>query len=184
MTVATDVPSRSQACRNLWPSASRSVCGTASSAALAAPSGFTVESMSRGALGVVDKWLDAVNRADAEQVQQLSAEDVEIEGPRGVVRGRSVLADWLARAGFSAQSRRWFCGEDGGVVVEQDACWVDVATGAEQARAVVASRFEVRDGRVVRYARHDDLDHALTVAGLSTGDEVSNRAENDPPRRS
>lgn len=132
---------------------------------------------SRGALEVVDSWLDAVNRADAERVQQLSAEDVEIEGPRGIVRGQTVLADWLARAGFSAQSRRWFCGEDGGVVVEQDARWVDVATGAEHGQAVVASQFEVRDGRVVRYARHDDLDDALTVAGLTFDDEVSDRAD-------
>lgn len=140
--------------------------------------------MSRGALAVVDSWLDAMNRADAQRVQQLSAEDVEIEGPRGIVRGRSILADWLARAGFSARSRRWFCGEDGRVVVEQDARWVDVETGADQGRAVVASQFEVRDGRVVRYARHDNLDHALAVAGLSFGDEVSDGAEKDSLPRS
>lgn len=132
--------------------------------------------MSRGALAVVDSWLDAVNRADAGRVEDLSAEDVEIEGPRGTLRGRRVLADWIARAGFFADARRWFCGENGRVVVEQDARWVDVATGAEQGRAVVASRFLVRDGRVVRYARHDDLDQALAEAELGADDEVLARS--------
>ena len=56
---------------------------------------------------------------------------------------RRVLSEWLTRAGFSAEPLRWFCGSDGRVVVEQDARWVDVATGEEQGRGRVASQFLV-----------------------------------------
>lgn len=92
--------------------------------------------------------------------------------PRGSVRGREVLSDWLTRAGFSAQPLRWFCGGDGSVVVEQDARWVDVATGHEQGQAVVASRFLVDAAAITSYSRHDELDSALAAAGLSAHDEV------------
>ena len=41
--------------------------------------------MSLGSLAVVEAWLDAVNRGDDRRVEDLSAEDVEIVGPRGRV---------------------------------------------------------------------------------------------------
>lgn len=129
--------------------------------------------MSAGALAVVEEWLEAVNRGDGQRVEQLSAEDVEIVGPRGSAHGRQVLSQWLTRAGFSASARRWFCGADGSVVVEQDARWVDLATGSEVGRAVVASAFVVDGAVVARYARHDGLDAALVAADLDRADEVT-----------
>jgi hypothetical protein len=130
--------------------------------------------MATGALAVVRDWLDAVNAGDPEQVERLSAADIEIVGPRGSVRGRQALTAWLGRAGFSARATRWFCGAGGSVVVEQDARWVDPVTGTEQGRAVVASQFLVGDS-VRRYARHDDLATALAAAGLHETDEVRGR---------
>ena len=118
----------------------------------------------------------AADRRDGPRLELLSAEDVEVVGPRGSVRGAAVLSQWVARAGFSARPLRWFCGGDGTVVVEQDARWVDVATGSEQGRAVVASQFAVAGARVARYARHDDLAAALAAAGLGTADEVLARS--------
>jgi hypothetical protein len=119
-------------------------------------------------LGVVNSWLEAVNAGDAATVVGLTAERVEIVGPRGAgPADRQVLADWLARSGFSATSLRWFCGADGAVVVEQDARW---AAGGS---ARLASRFQVDGGRVTRYVRHDDgLEPALAAAGLTASDEV------------
>ncbi|MQA16884.1 MAG: nuclear transport factor 2 family protein [Pseudonocardiaceae bacterium] len=132
--------------------------------------------MSTGALVIVEEWLGAVNRRDSDRVEDLSDEEVEVAGPRGTVRGRQILSGWLARAGFSAEPLRWFCGGDGTVVVEQDACWVDVATGKEKGRAVVASQFLVDGARVTRYVRHDDLGAALAATGLDDpGDEVTGR---------
>ena len=128
--------------------------------------------MSTGALAVVAEWLDAADRRDGARLELLSAEDVEVVGPRGSVRGAQVLSDWVARAGFSSVPLRWACGGDGTVVVEQDARWVDVATGAEDGRAVVASQFAVDGAQVARYERHDTLDAALAAAGLGAADEV------------
>ncbi|MEX5718872.1 nuclear transport factor 2 family protein [Geodermatophilus maliterrae] len=129
-----------------------------------------------GQLAVVEAWLDAVDRADADAATALCAPDLEVVGPRGSVRGREVLGPWMARAGFSARPLRWFCGADGAVVVEQDATWADPATGAERGRAVVASRFTVAGGVVTAYQRHDDgLGAALAAAGLGESDEVTAR---------
>lgn len=128
--------------------------------------------MGLGALAVVEEWLDAVNRGDGGRVEQLSAEDVEVAGPRGSVRGRQVLSAWMVRAGFWAEALRWFCGADGSVVVEQQARWVDHGTGVERGRAVVASQFHIEGACVARYARHEDLRTALSAAGLDADDEV------------
>lgn len=117
---------------------------------------------------MVEGWLDAVNEQDAAQVEALSSERVEIVGPRGQgLMDRSVLGQWLTRAGFTSQALRWFCGADGRVVVEQQAQWHDVATGESQNRLVIGSEFVVREGRVVRYVRHDSgAADALAAAGL------------------
>jgi len=131
--------------------------------------------VSLGSLGVVQEWLSAVNRGDSRRVQELSAEDVEVVGPRGSARGRQVLAEWLARAGFSAVALRWFCGPDGTVVVEQAARWSDVDSGTELGRARVASQFTVTAGIVAYYQRHESLDLALAAAGLDTTAEVTHR---------
>lgn len=131
--------------------------------------------MSAGALAVVAEWLEAADRRDGARLELLSDEDVEVVGPRGTVRGAQVLSQWVGRAGFSSEPLRWFCGGDGTVVVEQDARWVDVTTGAERGRAVLASQFRVHGARVTQYARHEDLDTALLAAGLRATDEVVGR---------
>ena len=128
---------------------------------------------------MVEAWLAAVDARDGERLQSLTTPEVHVVGPRGAaLADRSVLVEWLGRAGFSARARHWFCGGDGRVVVEQDARWVDVATGAEQGSARIASEFLVdREARrVSRYVRHDaGTAAALTAAGLSGADEVTAR---------
>ena len=131
--------------------------------------------VSQGSLGVVEEWLSAVNRGDSQQLQELSADDVELVGPRGSARGRQVLAEWLARAGFSAVALRWFCGSDGAVVVDQCASWSEVESGTELGRANVASQFAVAAGVVTYYRRHESLDIALIAAGLDRTAEVARR---------
>jgi hypothetical protein len=64
---------------------------------------------------------------------------------------RTVLSEWLLRAGFSVEARRCFRGGNGVLVVEQAAVWHDAELGAEQERRLVGSRFQVRDGRVASY---------------------------------
>lgn len=125
-------------------------------------------------MAVVEDWLAAVNDGDAEQVEELSNEHVEIVGPRGQgLMDRMVLGQWLARAGFESQPLRWFCGADGRVVVEQQAQWRDVATGDPQDRLVIGSEFVVHEGRVIRYVRHDSgVTDALRSAGMDEGRDL------------
>jgi hypothetical protein len=141
--------------------------------------------MTRGDLAVVEEWLSAVDARDRARLMALTTPEVEVVGPRGSARAdRAVLSEWLGRAGFSAEARRWFCGGDGRVVVEQDARWVDVTTGAEQDRARIASEFLVDPGRhlVTRYVRHDaGTAAALAAAGLSEDDEVTVRTRPAQP---
>jgi len=80
---------------------------------------------------------------------------------------RRLLSEWLARAGFSSEPLRWFCGGDGQVVVEQAGRWCDVATGDLQSQRIISSEFTVREGQVVRFVRqHSGLTDALAAARL------------------
>lgn len=134
--------------------------------------------MTTGTLGTVEAWQLAVNRASVADAVALTAEQVEVLGPRGEgLMPRQELGGWMVQSGFRATPLRWFCGGDGTVVVEQDARWVDRETGRELGRAVVASHFKVDEGVVSRIARHDEgLQAALDSAGLSSRDEVLDRA--------
>lgn len=124
----------------------------------------------RGDLAIVESWLRAVNEADADGVLALSATDVEVVGPRASGRGHALLADWLKRAGFKAEPARWFCGEDGRIVVGHDASWT--TPGGAPSHRHLASAFVVRDRRVSRYQRFDSVEEALDAAGLGVSDEV------------
>jgi hypothetical protein len=128
--------------------------------------------LSTGKLSVVQRWQDAVNARDLQGLVDLSHEDIEIVGPRGTARGHAVLAEWLDRAGLSWRPLRWFCGDKGSVVVEQEAEWTDPRTGEARGGAVLASHFTVGDGRVLRFARHDTVGDALAAAGLPVQSEV------------
>ena len=135
--------------------------------------------MEPGSLAVVEQWLEAVNDRDGVALEALSSERVRITGPRGAGEmDRSVLSEWLLRAGFSATPLRWFCGGDGSVVVEHDGQWRDVSTGEGQDRIRNASRFVVQNGAVTDYERHDDgLAAALARSGLTVADEVTTRGQ-------
>lgn len=130
--------------------------------------------MTTGALGIVETWQSAVNSGQAADATAVTADQVDVLGPRGIatVPGTDIGA-WMVRSGFSATPLRWYCSGAGDVVVEQDARWDDPATGVESGRAVVGTHFTVTDGLVTRIARHDDgLQAALDSAGLTGADEV------------
>lgn len=135
--------------------------------------GCVVQNGMLGDLAIVEGWLNAVNDADLDGVLALSAPDVEVVGPRGSGRGHALLGDWLTRAGFKAEPARWFCGEDGRVVVEHEATWT--SPSGSPSRALLASAFVVRDRRVARYQRFDSTDAALSSIGLDPACEVRTR---------
>jgi hypothetical protein len=120
-------------------------------------------------------WIAAANQRDVEGLVRLSDPDIDIVGPRGSVRGTAILRDWLSRAGLTLESRRTFV-RGGTVVVEQHGVWRSPDTGEVVGAADVASRFSVEGARVVAYERLDNLDAALSAAGLTASDETVDKA--------
>ena len=125
-------------------------------------------------LRAVEAWHGALNAGDAERLVSLSHPEVELAGPRGSVRGREVLRDWISRANVTLEPGRRF-GRGRIVVVEEAATWRDPTTGESTGEATVATIFTLEDGLVAGVARHDDLDGALTEAGLDAEDEIPAR---------
>ena len=124
------------------------------------------------ALSIVSLWHAALARGDLPTLLGTMDEDVEILGPRGSARGHAAVRDWFARAGFSASAKRRFCGGLGNVVVEQQATWRD---RDGESTGTVASAFVVRNGKIVKYERFDELAQALTMYGLREIHEIVRR---------
>jgi ketosteroid isomerase-like protein len=113
-------------------------------------------------------WHTALNAGDVHGLLALSAEDVEVGGPRGSGSGAHLLQEWVARAGMRMQPGRLYR-RDSSVVVEERAQWRsdDGQLGDPQSAACV---FGVRDGRVIRLLRYPDIAAALAAAGLDESD--------------
>ena len=124
------------------------------------------------ALAVVALWHKAIMERDVETVIAMCADDIAIIDPRGRGKGHDALREWLQRAGFAAVPRRWFCGGEGHVVVEQHARW---RGRYGDMTAVIASAFVVRDGKIRCHERFDELQTALTMYGLREVHEVKQR---------
>jgi ketosteroid isomerase-like protein len=125
-----------------------------------------------GALSVVSLWHAALARGDLPTLLSTMAEDVELLGPRGSTRGHEAFREWFAKAGFTALPKRRFCGGLGQVVVEQQGRWRD---HHGERTGTVASAFVVRNGKIVKYERFDELAQALTMAGLREIHEIVRR---------
>ena len=124
-----------------------------------------------GEIHVVRGWHEALNAGDADRLVALSHQDVEMGGPRGVVKGAEVLREWVARANIRLDPRRFFH-EKETVVLEEEAQWRSPETGEVIGEDTVGSVFVVRNGRVASVARHEDLASALDAANLDGSHEV------------
>ena len=122
------------------------------------------------AVEVAQAWLQAANGQDIDQLITLSDPGIELVGPRGSGHGHQLLRDWIGRAGLHLETLRVFA-RGNAVVVAQHGLWRSVETGDVIGEQDVASQFVVEEDRVSRFARHDHLDEALAVAGLTGEDE-------------
>jgi hypothetical protein len=124
--------------------------------------------MSDDAIETVLAWHAALNAGEVARLLRLSADDVEVGGPRGAGRGAHLLEDWAARAGMRMQPGRLFH-RDGVVVVEASAQWRTEDGGLTDPQSA-ACVFRVRSGRVDSIVRHADVASALAAAGLDESD--------------
>lgn len=114
----------------------------------------------------LDRWHTAVNTRDLDAVRALTAEDVEVGGPRGSARGIAVLLDWVGASGIRLEPTGVFPVDGRRTVVAQDATWPgrpDHVPGT--APVDTATLFEVHGGRVTRVLRFDEgVEAALAAA--------------------
>ena len=124
---------------------------------------------------VAAAWQQAANDQDAERLLAVSDPNIEVVGPRGSGYGHQLLRDWLGRAGLALTTLRAFArGET--VVLAQRGVWRSIEGSDVMGERDLASRFDVQNGRVVRFARYDSLAEALEAAGLTVADEVKSAA--------
>jgi ketosteroid isomerase-like protein len=119
---------------------------------------------------IVKAWHEALN-GDPDRLVELSHPDVEVGGPRGSGHGTRLLREWVDRANISLEPRRFFHGAET-VVVEEEAEWRSAKTGEATGSQTAGSVFVVRDGRVARVMRYDDLAGALRAANIDGTHEV------------
>jgi hypothetical protein len=123
------------------------------------------------AIAAVRAWHDAVNEGDVARVVSHVSPDVIFVGPRGESRGAAVIEGWVERARMRLVPTGWYARGDR-VVVEEEAAWVDAATGTLSEPTLVATSFTVHDGKITRLARYDTTGEALTDAGLGDADGI------------
>ncbi len=122
-------------------------------------------------LAVVEAWIDAANRQDAERLTELSDPNIEIIGPRGSGYGHQLLRDWLARAGLTLTTVRAFASGNL-VALAQHGVWRSLESGEITEERDLASHYRVAVGRVLRFARYDTLAEALAATRLTEADEI------------
>jgi ketosteroid isomerase-like protein len=121
--------------------------------------------MATDPLTVIARWQAAVSAADFEGLRTLSTDDIEIVGSLGPGRGTAFAESWVRKTGIGLQTMRAFPREDV-VVVEQTARWPAGADSSEAPERVIATVFTLRDGRIARAVRYENLASALAAAGL------------------
>jgi ketosteroid isomerase-like protein len=119
---------------------------------------------------IVKDWHEALNSGDPDRLVELSHPDVEVGGPRGSGHGTRLLREWVDRANIRLEPRRFFHRAET-VVVEEEAEWRSAETGVVAGSQNVGSVFEVRDGRVARVMRYEDLAGALQAANIDGSHE-------------
>ncbi len=114
------------------------------------------------ATATVVAWHAALAAKDVERLVALSAADVELGGPKGTARGVDALRAWAAMAGATMVPVRIALHDEDVAVVEQDAAWPGAAAPMR-----IATSFRVRDGRVARVMRYDDLASLRAAEGTA-----------------
>ena len=127
-------------------------------------------------LAVVGAWMQAYDRRDAETLLGLTSPALDYPRWVGTGRGHDAIRDLLHRQSFGVAMRsvtplRRFVRGDS-VVVETHIESHVVETGEPAGEQTAAAAFDVRDGRVARFAPHPQLALALRDAGLDPVDDA------------
>lgn len=108
-----------------------------------------------------DIWVDKVNAQDVEGVLEVSDPNIELVGPRGAGFGHDLLVQWMEDTGVKLHTiTRYANGHC--VVYEQEAAWEN-----QDGHVIVYTFMEVKDSKVLRLERFDNIDDAFSTSGLN-----------------
>lgn len=109
---------------------------------------------------VLSQWHEAVNAGDVDAAVSLCAEDVAVQGPRGIGHGRDLVRAWLVRSGIRLEPQEELREVAGRFVVRELARWTTAAApdGAPQEPTGTWCLFTVWGGEVTSIARFERLD--------------------------
>ncbi|TWT24858.1 nuclear transport factor 2 family protein [Planomicrobium sp. CPCC 101110] len=108
-----------------------------------------------------DVWVEKVNAQDVEGVLEVSDPNIELIGPRGAGFGHDLLVQWMENTGVNLHTiTRYAAGQR--VVYEQEAVWEN-----QDGHVIVYTFMEIRDGKVTRLERFDNIDDAFSTSGLN-----------------
>ncbi|MGH3332404.1 MAG: nuclear transport factor 2 family protein [Nocardioidaceae bacterium] len=104
-------------------------------------------------------WHEAVNAGDVEAAVACCAEDVAVQGPRGVGHGHDLVRGWLTRSGIRLEPQEELVEGDGRFVVREVARWTtaNAPGGAPLEPTETWCMFTVADGKVTSIARFETL---------------------------
>jgi uncharacterized protein (TIGR02246 family) len=127
-------------------------------------------------LDVVRAYNQAYHARDLEGMLALVHEDCEfVTLHRGVMRGHDSVRAFMDRQTYGVTmvptNQRYFVAGDT-VVVHGVIEWRYVDSGELAGRDEGATMCTVRNGRIVRFAIHEDLESALSAGRLTMGDEI------------
>ena len=110
---------------------------------------------------IVEKWHEALNQGNVEEMAALVHPDVEIVGPRGSTQGVQMMREWFVRANVRLVPVAYFANGQTShghtLVVQENGEWIDPATGDMQSSLPVVTIFCITDQRITRIVRCDPV---------------------------
>ena len=122
-------------------------------------------------LAIAEAWVAFSNQQDLNNLQAVTAEPLELIGPRGAgLINRQELAEWMVRANLTLATNARYA-KDEFVVFQQEGTWFNT-DGSIKGQATVFTVLKIINGKVSFLARYDQQAEAFAISGLSAADQV------------
>jgi hypothetical protein len=125
------------------------------------------ELLMNNVIETADTWVDRLNAQDVEGVLEVSDPNIELIGPRGAGFGHDLLVQWMENTGVNLNTITRYA-NDHRVVYEQEAVWEN-----QGGHVIVFTFMEVKDGKVTRLERFDNIDDAFSTSGLNEENKLA-----------
>lgn len=127
--------------------------------------------MNQETIKLAEQWIELCNRQDVEGLASITAEELEVHGPKGS-KGldENGLKEWMERANLKLKTFEKYA-RDNKVLMGQHGTWLNEdasVKGEEDVYTVLV----IDDQKVSAIARFNDKEQAFDVSGLGEADKV------------